>query len=161
MTNKTAVDGKGIFQLGLIQDFFKKMKIPISEIKIIGDYFDLDCHYNRNFRKEILRNSFEYLCLHNSSGVAEIQHFIIKFRNLIRFHNLIEKTGLCPAAKTVINTEPHGVVIDKFIDLDRRGNPYYNCKNTNKNNRNVRVGFSDHPDIYPLIEAVLIRFERK
>ena len=60
MTNKTALDGEGIFQLGLIQDFFKKMKIPISKIKIIGDYFDLDCHYNRNFRREILRNSFEY-----------------------------------------------------------------------------------------------------
>ena len=74
---------------------------------------------------------------------------------------MIEQTGLCPAAKTVINAAPHGVVIDKFIDLDRRGNPYYNCKNTDRNDRNIRVGYSDHPDIYPLIEAVLIRFERK
>ena len=71
MTNKTAVDGKGIFQLGLVQDFFKKMKISISEIKIIGDYFDLDCHYNRNFRTEILRNSFENSGFIYSSGVVE------------------------------------------------------------------------------------------
>ena len=71
MINKTAIDDEGIFQLGLIQDFFKKMKIPISEIKIIGDYFDLDCHYNRNFRREILRNNFEYSGLRYSSGVDE------------------------------------------------------------------------------------------
>ena len=41
MIHKTAIDGMGIFQLGMVQDFFKKMKIPLSEIQVNGEYFDL------------------------------------------------------------------------------------------------------------------------
>ena len=130
MIFKTPIDGIGIFQLGIIQDFFKKMKISISQIKLIGDYFDLDERYS----------TYE--------------------QNFPRFHEMVAE-GLCPAVKTVINSGPHGVVIDQFIGVDRYNKPYYNCKNTNRNERNIRVGYSNHPDIYPLHEAVLIQFQRK
>ena len=60
MVSKTALDGKGIFQLGLIQDFFKKMKLPLSQVKVEGDYFDLDRDLNRNFRRDFPRNSFKF-----------------------------------------------------------------------------------------------------
>ena len=130
MISKTALDGEGIFQLGLVQDFFKKMNIPLSQIKVVGDFFDLDERYS----------TYE--------------------QDFPRFHKVVAD-GLCPAVKTVINSEPHGVVIDQFIGVDRYNKPYYNCKNTNRNERNIRVGYSNHPDIYPLYEAVLIQFERK
>ena len=49
MIYKTALDGEGIFQLGLIQDFFKRMRIPLPQIAIIGEIFNLDFTFNRNF----------------------------------------------------------------------------------------------------------------
>ena len=60
MINKTAIDDEGIFQLGLIQDFFKKMKIPLSQVAIIGDIFNLDWTSNRNFWTDFDRNSFKF-----------------------------------------------------------------------------------------------------
>ena len=41
MIHKTAIDEIGIFQLGMVQDFFKKMKIPLSQVQVQGEYFDL------------------------------------------------------------------------------------------------------------------------
>ena len=58
MINKTAIDDEGIFQLGLIQDFFKKMKISLSRVAIIGDIFNLDWTSNRNFWTDFDRKGF-------------------------------------------------------------------------------------------------------
>ena len=74
---------------------------------------------------------------------------------------MVETEGLCPAISTEINSEPHGVVIDQYIGLDENQNRYYNCKNTHTNKTSVKVGYSSDPDVYPLYEAILIRFERK
>ena len=138
MIYKTPIDGIGIFHLGIIRDFFEKMKIPLSEVKVNGQYFDLDMRYKTEFE-----------------------------RDLPRFHELIADQGLCPAVGIRIcfsnNSElvPHSVVIDKFVDLDEYGYPYYRCKNTDKNDRKINVGFSNQSDIYPILEAILIQFEKK
>ena len=60
MIHKTAIDGMGIFQLGMVPDFFKKMKIPISDIKVEGEFFDLDRYQNPNFRREFISNNFKF-----------------------------------------------------------------------------------------------------
>ena len=41
MIHETAIDGICIFQLGMVQDFFKKMKIPLSQVQVQGEFFDL------------------------------------------------------------------------------------------------------------------------
>ena len=48
--NKTALDNEGLFQLRLIQDFFAK-KIPLSNIKVIGEYFDVDSNTKKEFKR--------------------------------------------------------------------------------------------------------------
>ena len=73
---------------------------------------------------------------------------------------MIENEGLCPAVSTLIKSEPHAVVIDKFVNVDDAGDEYYICKNTNKNNTKVLVGYSTDDDVYPLYEAILIQFHR-
>jgi hypothetical protein len=40
MIHETAMDGKGIFNLDIVQKFFKKMKVPLDQIKVKGDFFD-------------------------------------------------------------------------------------------------------------------------
>ena len=84
MIHKTAIDGMGIFQLGLIQDFFKKMKIPLSNVKVIGEYFDLDLRYRAS-------SDFD--------------------TDFPRFHLSITAQGLCPVVGTRIrfNNHPHPV----------------------------------------------------
>ena len=58
MIHKTPLDGEGIFQLGIIQDFFKKMKIPLSRIGLDGELFNLDWTSNRNFWTDFDRKGF-------------------------------------------------------------------------------------------------------
>ena len=90
MISKTALDGEGIFQLGLVQDLFKKMKIPLSNVKVIGEYFDLDLRFR------------------------DSSNFDTHFQ---RFHNFIVNWRLCPAVGTRIrfnnhpDPAPHSVVI--------------------------------------------------
>ena len=127
MIYKTPIDGIGIFNLGIIQDFFKKMKIPLSKVKVIGEYFDLDMRFKTEFE-----------------------------RDFPRFHELVTVQGLCPAVGTV----KHSVVIDQYVGLDDSGKPYYRCKNTDKNDRKINVGFSNLPDIHQIHEAILIQFEK-
>ena len=59
MTHKTALDGQGIFQLGIIQDFFKSMKIPLSRIGLNGELFNLDPSSNRSFWTDFDRKGFK------------------------------------------------------------------------------------------------------
>ena len=136
MIFKTPIDGIGIFQLGIIQDFFKKMKIPPSKVKVIGKYFDLDMRYKTEFKRD----------------------FPI-------FHNSIAVQGLCPAVGITIYFDgipepvPHSAVIDSVAGSDDYGGPYYRCKNTDKNDRKINVGFSNQSNIHPIHEAILIQFE--
>ena len=135
MIYKTPIDDVGLFQLGIIQDFFKRMKIPLSEVKVSGEYFDLDMRFMTEFE-----------------------------RDFPRFHEFIAVQGLCPVVGTRIRLNsnfqlvPHSVVIDTFVARDDAGFPYYRCKNTDKNDRKLNVGFSNRPDVYPIFEAILIQF---
>ena len=137
MISKTALDGEGIFQLGLIQDFFKKMKIPLSNVKVIGEYFDLDLRFR------------------------DSSNFDTHFQ---RFHNFIVNWRLCPAVGIRIrfnkhpDPAPHSVVIDSLAGFDDYGDPYYKCKNTDKKDKKIKVGFSK--DTYPIYEAILIQFKK-
>ena len=140
MIYKTPIDGIGIFQLGIIQYFFKKMKVPLTKVKVNGEYFDLDLRYR------------------------ETSEFDTHFP---RFHNLIAVQGLCPAVGTEIRFDgvselvPHSVVVDKFVDSGGIGYSYYRCKNTDKNDKKINVGFSNRSDLNPIYEAILIQFEKK
>ena len=137
MIHKTAIDDMGIFHLGLIQDFFKKMRIPLSKVKVIGEYFDLDLRYKKEFAKYFPR-----------------------------FHKSIVENDLCPVVGTRMHFTshsepiPHSAVIDSFVASDSKGYPIYRCKNTNKNDRKINVGFSNRSDIYQMHEAILIQFEK-
>ena len=42
MIHGTAMDLKGIFHLEIVQQFFKKMKIPLDQVKVEGDFFDFN-----------------------------------------------------------------------------------------------------------------------
>ena len=72
MINKTSIDGKGVFQLGMVQDFFKMMKIPLSQVQVNGEYYDLRLSQNqirnlvrfnripsRSFQTKFNRKDFE------------------------------------------------------------------------------------------------------
>ena len=85
------------------------------------------------------------------------------FENFRRFHNLIADTGLCPVVGSRLFTPTgqsysHALVIDSAHTLN--GRMCYSCKNTDTNDRKVNVGYSDRFDMYPLIEAIIIEFER-
>ena len=51
MIHGTAMDSTGIYHLEIVQQFFKKMKIPIDQVKVDGEYFDLSTQsrQTRNF----------------------------------------------------------------------------------------------------------------
>ena len=49
--NKNVLVNQGLFQLRLIQDFSQKKKIPLSNVKVIRKYFDVDLRYKKRIRK--------------------------------------------------------------------------------------------------------------
>ena len=71
--------------------------------------------------------------------------------------------GLCPVVQSMLYSGgfayPHALVIDSAHTVN--GEMVYSCKNTKTNKRKVNVGYSLRPDVYPLIEAIIIQFERK
>ena len=42
MINETAMDSTGILHLEIVQQFFNKMKIPLDQVKVKGDFFNFD-----------------------------------------------------------------------------------------------------------------------
>ena len=70
--------------------------------------------------------------------------------------------GLCPVVQSRLHSNgfayPHALVIDKHHTV--HGEMVYSCKNTDSNDRKVNVGYSLRQDIYPLIEAIIIQFEK-
>ena len=167
MIHKTAIDGLGIFQLGMVQDFFKKMKIQISEVQVNGEYFDLQLSQNqiRNLTRFNKIPSQSFLTKFNRKGFGMYIEFSLRIisKPFLRFHNLISDKGLCPVVQSKLYSAgfayPHALVIDKHQTV--HGEMVYSCKNTNKSNRKVNVGYSLRADIHPLIEAIIIQFEKK
>jgi len=48
MIHGTALDSTGLFQLERVQEFFKKMKIPLDQVKFDkSEYFDLKTENGR------------------------------------------------------------------------------------------------------------------
>ena len=47
MINCTAMDSTGVYHLEIVQQFFKKMKVPLDQVKIEGTYFDLTTQHNQ------------------------------------------------------------------------------------------------------------------
>ena len=59
MIHKTAIDGMGIFQLGMVPDFFKKMKIPIFDIKVKGVEIQFGSVSKSKFPQRIYKDQFQ------------------------------------------------------------------------------------------------------
>ncbi len=57
MIQGTAMDLQGIYQLEIVQQFFKIMKIPLDQVKVKGDFFDFNIGpvgETRNFLNSII-----------------------------------------------------------------------------------------------------------
>jgi hypothetical protein len=74
-----------------------------------------------------------------------------------RFQDLLEYTDLCPVVQSKLYRYlPFALVYDQKVET-----MVYSCKNTDKNNRNLKVGIADRPEIHPIINAIVIQFLRK
>ena len=134
MANETALDGPGVFNLGQVKLFFKKMKIDLSQIEIKQHHFFLLRDY-----EEIFPQIFQ------------------------EFYDLVTQTKLCPVIGTQHRHNArtgHAMVVDHVVE---HGDKWFlQCKNSYKHNPTVFVGNLDLPKItYRPSEAIILHFERK
>ena len=135
MAYSTALDGPGVFSLERVQEFFKKMKLPLTKVIVKQDYFD------------------KYLYKKGSSENQRFYNFVTnsKLCPVIGAMRLIPKTG---------NWDCHAMVVDKAIQDGTDW--YFQCKNTYKENPRVFVGHASHQSIeWKTYDAIIISFERK
>ena len=135
MAYSTALDGPGVFSLGQVQLFFKKIKLDLSEVEIKQDYFD------RNLYRK---------------GSAENQ----RFHDFVTSSKLCPVIGAMRKIPGINEWETHAMVVDKAIP--NGSDWYFQCKNTFKSNPQVFVGHASHQSIvWKTYDAIIISFARK
>ena len=135
MAYSTALDGPGIFSLERIQEFFKKMKIDVSEVEIKHDYFNDNLY---------------------TKGTSENQ----RFYDFVTSSKLCPVIGAMKWIPKIKDWASHAMVVDKAIP---DGNDwYFQCKNTYKDTPQVFVGHASHKSIeWKTYDAIIISFDRK
>ena len=134
MAYSTALDGPGVFSLGQVQLFFKKMKLDLSKVIIKQDYFD---------RNLYLKGSRENK----------------KFYDFVTSSKLCPVIGAMKQNPKTKNWITHAMVVDKAIQDGTDW--YFQCKNTYKKTPQVFVGNASQKWPWKTFDAIIISFDRK